>query len=64
MTDAQALFERGHAALEAEDFPEAIECLSRAIAADPRVAAGPMALAASDMIVLLLYFNLGRILLT
>lgn len=40
MTDAQALFERGHAALEAEDFPEAIECLSRAIAADPRVAAG------------------------
>lgn len=40
MTDAQSLFERGHAALEAEDFPEAIECLSRAIAADPRVAAG------------------------
>jgi tetratricopeptide (TPR) repeat protein len=40
MTDAQALFERGHAALEAGDLPEAIECLSRAIAADPRVAAG------------------------
>ncbi len=40
MTDAQSLFERGHAALEAGDFPEALECLSRAIAADPRVAAG------------------------
>lgn len=40
MTDAQALFERGHAALEAGDFPEAVESLSRAIAADPRVAAG------------------------
>jgi tetratricopeptide (TPR) repeat protein len=40
MTDAQALFERGHAALEAGDYPEAVESLSRAIAADPRVAAG------------------------
>lgn len=40
MTDAQALFERGHAALESGDFPEAVESLSRAIAADPRVAAG------------------------
>jgi tetratricopeptide (TPR) repeat protein len=40
MTDAQALFERGHAALETGDFPEAIEALSRAIAADPRVGAG------------------------
>ncbi len=40
MTDAQALFERGHAALESGDFNEAVESLSRAIAADPRVAAG------------------------
>lgn len=40
MTDAQALFERGLAALEANDYSEAVESLTRAIAADPRVAAG------------------------
>lgn len=36
----------------------------RLLQRDPRVAAGPMALALSDMIALLLYFNLGRWLLT
>jgi serine/threonine-protein kinase len=40
MSDAQALFERGMAAMEADDFHEAVEALTRAIAADPRVAAG------------------------
>jgi magnesium transporter len=38
--------------------------LLRLLRRDPQVASGPIALAASDMIVLLLYFNLGRILLT
>ncbi|QEL14724.1 tetratricopeptide repeat protein [Limnoglobus roseus] len=40
MSDAQALFERGFTALEADDFVEAVESLTRAIALDPRVAAG------------------------
>jgi tetratricopeptide (TPR) repeat protein len=39
-SDAQALFERGHAALEADDYHEAIECFTRAIALRPTVAAG------------------------
>jgi magnesium transporter len=30
---------------------------------DPQVAAGPIALAAADMVTLLIYFNLARILL-
>lgn len=42
----------------------ALPYILRLLQRDPRVAAGPMALAASDMIVLLLYFNLGRWLLT
>ncbi len=41
----------------------ALPYLLRLLQRDPRVAAGPMALAASDMIALLLYFNLGRWLL-
>jgi tetratricopeptide (TPR) repeat protein len=40
MSEAQPLFERGMAALEAEDFPEAVEAFTRAIAHEPRVAAG------------------------
>lgn len=36
--DAQDLFARGRAALEARDFHEAVECLSRAIALRPDVA--------------------------
>ena len=39
-SDAEALFERGHAALQAGDFHEAVECLSRAVALRPTVAAG------------------------
>jgi magnesium transporter len=42
----------------------ALPYLFRLLQRDPRVAAGPLALASSDMIVLLLYFNLGRWLLT
>ncbi len=38
--------------------------LLRLFRRDPRVAAGPMALASTDMVALLLYFNLGRWLLT
>ncbi len=37
--------------------------LLRLLRCDPQVASGPIALAASDMITLLIYFNLGRILL-
>ena len=39
-SDAQALFERGHAALQAGDYHEAVEALTRAIALRPAVAAG------------------------
>jgi magnesium transporter len=42
----------------------ALPYVLRLLQRDPRVAAGPMALACSDMIALLLYFNLGRWLLT
>jgi magnesium transporter len=42
----------------------ALPYLFRLLQRDPRVAAGPLALASSDMIVLVLYFNLGRWLLT
>lgn len=42
----------------------ALPYLLRLMQRDPSVAAGPMALATSDMIALLLYFNLGRWLLT
>src|SRR3954469_12978333 len=38
--DAQHLFTRGHTALESGDFPEAVECFSRAIRLRPDVAAG------------------------
>jgi magnesium transporter len=37
--------------------------LLRILKRDPKVAAGPIALAASDMLTLLLYFNFGRWLL-
>ena len=37
--------------------------LLRLLKLDPRFAAGPMALAAADMLTLLLYFNLARWLL-
>src|SRR5262249_11311252 len=37
--------------------------LLRLLRYDPQVAAGPIALAASDMLTLLIYFNLGRWLL-
>ncbi len=40
MSDAQALFDRGFAALDAGDFHEAVEAFTRAVALDPRVAAG------------------------
>lgn len=40
MSDAQALFDRGFAALAAGDFREAVEALTRAVAQEPRVAAG------------------------
>jgi tetratricopeptide (TPR) repeat protein len=39
MTDAQALYARGQAALEAGDAHEAIECFTRAVALRPDVAA-------------------------
>jgi magnesium transporter len=42
----------------------ALPYLLRLLRRDPRVAAGPVALALSDMVSLLLYFNLGRWLLT
>ena len=35
--DAQDLFTRGHRALDARDFPEAVECFSRAIRLRPNV---------------------------
>ena len=38
--DAQDLFTRGHKALDAGDFREAIECFSRAIRLSPDVSAG------------------------
>jgi magnesium transporter len=38
--------------------------LLRLLRRDPQVASGPIALATTDMITLLLYFNLGRWLLT
>jgi magnesium transporter len=41
----------------------ALPFLLRMIRRDPKVASGPIALAAADMITLLLYFNLGRWLL-
>lgn len=41
----------------------ALPFVLRLLRRDPRVAAGPMALAMSDMLALLLYFNLGRWLL-
>lgn len=41
----------------------ALPYVLRLLRRDPRVAAGPMALAMSDMLALLLYFNLGRWLL-
>lgn len=42
----------------------ALPYLLRMARRDPQVAAGPIALAAADMVTLLLYFNLGRWLLT
>jgi magnesium transporter len=45
-------------------FGLALPVLLRLLRRDPQVASGPIALAASDMATLLLYFNLGRWLLT
>jgi magnesium transporter len=41
----------------------ALPFLLRMIRRDPRLAAGPIALALSDLVTLLFYFNLGRWLL-
>ena len=41
----------------------ALPFLLRLVRRDPQVASGPIALAAADMVTLLLYFNLGRWLL-
>ena len=39
--DAQDLFTRGHKALDAGDFREAVECFSRAITLRPNVSGSP-----------------------
>jgi magnesium transporter len=41
----------------------ALPFLLRMIRRDPQVASGPIAMAAADLVTLLLYFNLGRWLL-
>ena len=41
----------------------AIPAVLRALKADPRIAAGPVVLAAADVVTLLLYFGLGARLL-
>src|SRR5687767_5193765 len=51
--DAEALFDRGHHSFESRDYPEAVECFSRAIALRPDVAAGYRARAKA-------YLELGR----
>ena len=38
--DAQSLFDRGHLSLQSGDFPEAVECFTRAIRLKPNIAAG------------------------
>ena len=38
--DAQSLFDRGHKSLQSGDFPEAVECFTRAIRLKPNIAAG------------------------
>jgi tetratricopeptide (TPR) repeat protein len=38
--DAQSLFDRGHQSLQSGDFPEAVECFTRAIRLKPNIAAG------------------------
>jgi magnesium transporter len=45
-------------------FDQTMPNLLRILKRDPRVAAGPIALAASDMLTLLLYVNFARLLLT